>query len=105
MLKAASYLNSREYFSKTRNYILKSSNMIVQDDSGIPYKYFVDGTWNVKLYGGYKKVIPLFSSRIQPDLVRAYADTTKLTSKYLPFRICYNVAVGETNLQVLYKKK
>ena len=105
MLKAASYLNSREYFSKTRNYILKSSNMIVQDDSGIPYKYFVDGTWNVKLYGGYKKVIPLFSSRIQPDLVRAYADTTKLTSKYLPFRIGYNVAVGETNLQVLYKKK
>lgn len=105
MLKAASYLNSRDYFSKTRNYILKSSNMIVQDDSGIPYKYFVDGTWDVKLYGGYKKVIPLFASRIQPDMVRAYADTAKLTSKYLPFRIGYNVAVGETNLQVIYKKK
>jgi hypothetical protein len=105
MLKAASYLNSRDYFSKTRNYILKSSNMIVQDDSGIPYKYFVDGKWQVKLYGGYKKVIPLFSSRIQPDMVRAYADTTKLTSRYLPFRIGYNVAVGETNLQVIYKKK
>ena len=71
MLKAASYLNSRDYFSKTRNYILKSSNMIVQDDSGIPYKYFVDGKWQVQLYGGYKKVIPLFSSRIQPDMVRA----------------------------------
>lgn len=105
MLKAASYLNSRDYFSKTRNYILKSSNMIVQDDSGIPYKYFVDGSWDVKLYGGYKKVIPLFASRIQPDMVRAYADTTKLTSKFLPFRIGYNVAVGETNLQVMYKKK
>lgn len=105
MLKAASYLNSRDYFSKTRNYILKSSNMIVQDDSGIPYKYFIDGTWDVKLYGGYKKVIPLFSSRIQPDMVRAYMDSTKLTSKNLPFRIGYNVAVGETNLQVLYKKK
>ncbi len=105
MLKAASYLNSRDYFSKTRNYILKSSNMVVQDDSGIPYKYFIDGTWDVKLYGGYKKVIPLFSSRIQPDMVRAYSDTTKLTSKNLPFRIGYNVAVGETNLQVIYKKK
>ena len=105
MLKAASYLNSRDYFSKTRNYILKSSNMVVQDDSGIPYKYFIDGSWDVKLYGGYKKVIPLFSSRIQPDMVRAYADSTKLTSKNLPFRIGYNVAVGETNLQVLYKKK
>ncbi len=105
MLKAASYLNSRDYFSKTRKYILKSSSMVVQDDSGIPYKYFIDGTWDVKLYGGYKKVIPLFSSRIQPDLVRAYSDTSKLTSKNLPFRIGYNVAVGATNLQVIYKKK
>ena len=105
MLKAASYLNSRDYFSKTRKYILSSSNMIVQDDSGIPYKYFIDGSWDVKLYGGYKKVIPLFSSRIQPDMVAAYVDSTKLTSRYLPFRIGYNVAVGETNLQVVYKLK
>ena len=105
MLKAASYLNSRDYFSKTRNYILSSSNMIVQDDSGIPYKYFMDGKWDVKLYGGYKKVIPLFSTRIQPDMVAAYADSTKLTSRNLPFRIGYNVAVGETNLQVAYKLK
>jgi hypothetical protein len=103
MLKAASYLNSRDYFSKTRNYILTSSNMVVQDDSGIPYKYFVDGSWDIKLYGGYKRVIRLFSSRIQPDMVKAYADTSKLTSSFLPFHIGYNVSVGETNLQVFYK--
>ena len=103
MLKAASYLNSRDYFSKTRNYILSSSNLVVQDDSGIPYKYFVDGSWDIKLYGGYKRVISLFSSRLQPDMVKAYADTTKLTSAFLPFHIGYNVSVGETNLQVFYK--
>lgn len=103
MLKAASYLNSRDYFSKTRNYILTSSNMVVQDDSGIPYKYFVDDSWDIKLYGGYKRVIRLFSSRIQPDMVKAYADTSKLTSSFLPFHIGYNVSVGETNLQVFYK--
>lgn len=105
MLKAASYLNSRDYFSKTRNYILSSSNLVVQDDSGIPYKYFVDGKWEIKLYGGYKRVISLFSSRLQPDMVKAYADTTKLTSPSLPFHIGYNVSVGETNLQVFYKVK
>jgi hypothetical protein len=38
-------------------------------------------------------------------MVAAYADSTKLTSRYLPFRIGYNVAVGETNLQVVYKLK
>ena len=104
MLKAASYLNSREYFSKTRNYILNSSNLIVQDDSGIPYKYFVNGKWNINLFGIYKRVIPLFSTRIQPDMVAAYRDTSKLITSKLPFVIGYNTAFGETNLQVFYKK-
>jgi hypothetical protein len=104
MLKAASYLNSREYFSKTRNYILNSSNLIVQDDSGIPYKYFVNGKWNINLFGIYKRVIPLFSTRIQPDMVAAYRDTSKLITSKLPFGIGYNTAFGETNLQVFYKK-
>ena len=104
MLKAASYLNSREYFSKTRNYILNSSQLIVQDDSGIPFKYVSNPSWDVKLYGVYRKVIPLFSSRIQPDMVQAYADSTKLTSKILPFKIGYNVMFNETNLQLYYKK-
>jgi hypothetical protein len=104
MLKAASYLNSREYFTKTRNYILNSSQLIVQDDSGIPFKYVSNPSWDVKLYGVYRKVIPLFSSRIQPDLVQAYADSTKLTSKILPFKIGYNVMFNETNLQLFYKK-
>jgi hypothetical protein len=104
MLKAASYLNSRDYFKKTRNYILNSSNLIVQDDSGIPYKYFVNGQWNINLFGVYKRVIPLFSSRVQPDMVSAYKDTTKLVTAKLPFGIGYNTAFGETNLQVFYKK-
>lgn len=104
MLKAASYLNSREYFSKTRNYILNSSQLIVQDDSGIPFKYVSNPSWDVKLYGVYRKVIPLFSSRIQPDMVQAYADSTKLISKILPFKIGYNVMFNETNLQLYYKK-
>ncbi|NDF60854.1 MAG: hypothetical protein EB100_07200, partial [Crocinitomicaceae bacterium] len=104
MLKAASYLNSREYFTKTRNYILNSSQLIVQDDSGIPFKFVSNPSWDVKLYGAYKKVIPLFASRIQPDLVQAYADSTKLTSKVLPFKIGYNVMFNETNLQLFYKK-
>lgn len=104
MLKAASYLNSRDYFSKTRNYILNSSNLIVQDDSGIPYKYFIDGKWTINLYGVYKRVIPLFSTRIQPDMISAYRDTTKLVTSKLPFGIGYNTAFGETNLQVFYKK-
>ncbi len=35
----------------------------------------------------------------------ATAFTSSISGENLPFRIGYNVAVGETNLQVLYKKK
>ena len=104
MLKAASYLNFSESFSKIRNYLLTSSNLIVQDDSGIPYRFLASSDWDLKLYGGYKRVINLFANKIQPALVLAYKDSTKLISPKLPFNIGYNVAVGETNLQVAYKK-
>lgn len=104
MLKAASYLNFNSFFSKTRSYILNSSNMLVQDDSGIPYKYFVDGKWNVNLYGVYKRVLPIFRSYIQRDMINAYNDSTKLVTNNLPFGIGYNTAFGETNIQVFYKK-
>jgi hypothetical protein len=50
-------------------------------------------------------VINLFANKIQPDLVLAYKDSTKFSSSKLPFNIGYNVAVGETNLQVAYKKR
>lgn len=104
MLKAASYLNANSFFKKTRNYILSSSNMLVQDDSGIPYKYFVDGKWEVNLYGVYKRVLPIFRGNLQHDMVAAYKDSTKLVTKDLPFGIGYNTAYGETNIQVFYKK-
>jgi formate hydrogenlyase subunit 4 len=76
----------------------------VHVDSGIPFEFVSNQKWDVKLYGAYRKVIPLFASRIQPDLVQAYQDSTKLTSKILPFKIGYNVMFNETNLQLFYKK-
>ena len=78
--------------------------MLVQDDSGIPYKYFVDGKWNINLYGVYKRVLPIFRSYIQRDMIAAYNDSTKLITSNLPFGIGYNTAFGETNIQVFYKK-
>tara|TARA_Y100000385_G_C13087450_1_gene637083 strand:+ start:1660 stop:2796 length:1137 start_codon:yes stop_codon:yes gene_type:complete len=105
MLKAASYLNHKSYFSKIRNFILNTSSIILQDDSGIPYKYFSSSNWKTKLYGNYTKVIPLFSNLLQKDLKIAYEDPKKVTSRDLPFRIGYSVQVGKTNLQVSSKIK
>jgi len=46
-----------------RNLILKNSNYVLEDDTGIPYDYFdKSGKWNIKLYGQYLK--PVKISRI-----------------------------------------
>lgn len=94
-LKAASFLMHNSYFSKIRNHLLKSSEVIVQDDSGIPYRYF-DDSWAVRCYGRYNGPIPLFNEHYQKDLLRAYQRGTKP----LPFGTGYRWRKNDSNLLV-----
>lgn len=66
-IKSASYLLSYDNFQIMRNYLLASSTSIVQEDSGIPYKYFSDRDWTFSFYGTYR-VIAQFANRFQRDL-------------------------------------
>lgn len=70
--KAASYLMHESYFSQARDYFLGVSNHIVQDDSGIPYRFFDANDWNVHFHGNYQAPIPLFASYAQSNLREAY---------------------------------
>jgi len=72
LLKSASYLMHTEGFSTIRNFLLANSTLIVQDDSGIPFRAYDQRRWNVKLYGVYDGVLPLFHEYYQPDLANAY---------------------------------
>ena len=74
LLKSASYLMHTESFSAIRNFLLANSSLIVQDDSGIPYRAFDQRRWNVRLYGVYDGPIGLFHEYNQPDLAKAYAN-------------------------------
>jgi hypothetical protein len=74
LLKAASYLMHEESFSTVRRFLLDNSRVIVQDDSGIPFRYFGQAGFALDLYGHYDDVIPLFNGKVQPDLVAAYAN-------------------------------
>ncbi len=69
--KAASYLMHESYFSQARDYFLASSNNIVQDDSGIPFRFYAPETWDVRFYGNYQAPIPLFAKYMQNDLREA----------------------------------
>ena len=87
MLKSASYLlhNDDRKFTKIRETILNSSDFIIQDDSGIPLRYFTNKEWAVSLHGVYNKPIKQFKNKVQPDLQKAFKSSTGV----LPFSYGY----------------
>jgi len=100
-IKSASYLMHKPYFTTIRELILNKSNYVLQDDSGIPVKYFDSSKWNTFLYGTYNGTLPMFSAHKQSDLVSIY---DSLKAKPLDFGIGYKHRVGQSNL-MLFKKK
>jgi hypothetical protein len=58
--KAASYLMHGENFTKVRKLLLDRSTLIVEDDSGIPVRFFDPAQWSVSAYGRYLGPIQLF---------------------------------------------
>lgn len=88
-MKAASFLLHNDFFSTMRSYILDYSHAIVQDDSGIPYRFLTD-KFSVNLYGEYVKPSEEFSEECyQPDLQKRYVEDAS-SIKPLPCRIGYN---------------
>ena len=71
LLKSASYLMHTDSFTTIRNFILANSTLIVQDDSGIPFRDFDQRRWNVKLYGAFQSPNGMFGKYQQPDLMNA----------------------------------
>jgi hypothetical protein len=94
-LKATSYMTHKQEFSMIRERILSNSLAVLQDDSGIPYRFFATARWRVQLYGDYVRPYGSFRWLEQPDLRRAY-----LTSgpKPLDFRIGYGYGQTASNL-------
>jgi len=71
LLKAASYLMHTEGFAGVRNFLLESSRVIIQDDSGIPLHAFPKN-WKVDCYGSYVPHAEMFGKYHQPDLAAIY---------------------------------
>ncbi len=86
-IKSATYLMHKSYFSIIRNTCIEKSTMILQDDSGIGFKFFKKDKWNIQLYGTYSKPIKLFEEFFEPEYLDAFK-TEKV--KPLHFRIGYS---------------
>ena len=42
-------------FSMIRERVLAESGAVLQDDSGVPYHYYLTSNWRVQLYGQYSE--------------------------------------------------
>jgi hypothetical protein len=97
LIKSASYLLHSPYFSVVRDTILAKSKMIIEDDSGIPFRFFDTTDWDVRLYGTYSEPIARFRKWRQVDLETAFASTRDV--RPLGFAIGYHHS-KESNLLV-----
>ncbi len=102
-LKAAVYLLHYKRYQKANEYLVQNFDVIVQDDSGIPYRYIKNANYQIKLFGVYKDptVLKETINPFQKDL----EEDIKKYSKELPFSFGYAQArkSGLSNLIYAYK--
>jgi len=101
LVKAASYLMHKPNFSSIRGTVLSKSRLVVEEDSGIPYRYFDQAGWDVRLFGAYFEPIELFRNWNQADLKSAYSTGTGVQP--LDFAIGYRHK-DQSNLLVAVRK-
>ena len=101
-LKAASYLLWDRDFSTLRSLVLDRSLVVLEDDSGIPYRYFRTDTWEVKLFGRYIGPVETFKKNRQPELMRAYGNVGAVP--VLRFGMGYNRQPTRCNLQLALRR-
>lgn len=101
--KAASYLMHNDSFSTMRSFVIDNAMAVVEDDSGIPVRFFTENNkFDITLYGTYTTPIPLFAGRRQSDLYELYNGSGKDKVRPLPFNIGYKTP---SNWLVARKKK
>jgi len=98
--KSASYLMNYGTFSAIRDVCLTKSKSILQDDTGIGFKYFDQKVWKLKLYGHYVTPVRDFKDVYDKGLAAAYAADTNAV-KPLNFSLGYHW--GNINNQNLMK--
>ncbi len=103
LIKSASYLMHKEgihepaHFDQIRSLILTQSDLVVQDDSGVPLRLFARDTWKLRFHGKYEAPTPEFGKYLQKDLK---VEMQRNSTGKLPFSYGYAYREGESNLLV-----
>jgi hypothetical protein len=102
MLKATSYMPHHPGFSMISDALLRASDAVLQDDSGLPFSEFATDQWKVQLYGDYNQPYGSFRWLEQPDLREAYKTSSP---KALPMHVGYGYKRITSNLQLATRRK
>lgn len=100
LIKSASYLLHLKEFTTLRDHVLLHSQVILQDDTGVPLKLYKAAQWEQRLYGAYVGPIPIFRTRYQPEMSTAYREM----AHPLGFGIGYRYESHESNLQLFLRR-
>jgi hypothetical protein len=95
-LKSASYLLHGNDFSVVRQIVLAHSRLVLEDDSGVPLRFFKAPDWTVTFYGKYDKPVKDFNYGFQEDMAKIYADGKAV--KPLPFSFGYHWKDGASSV-------
>ena len=101
LVKSASFLLHWEMCSNLRSFILEKSNVILEDDTGVPYHYFQTAAWQVQLFGKYSRPDRPFHREYQRDLAAAFDDPGRV--KPLGFSLGYG-AGRRTSRMILARR-
>jgi hypothetical protein len=94
-IKSASYLMHTPGFTQTRNFLLEHSELLLQDDSGIPIASFDVGKWQLHPHGRYVGPISIFQEHHQSKLTELYQ---RKPSRPIDFGIGYMSRFSDSNL-------
>ena len=103
LVKSASFLLHWQMCSALRSYILDNSRLILEDDTGVPYRYFQNAAWQVRLFGEYSRPDHPFTREYQRDLAQAFQDPAKV--KELGFNLGYGAGRRPSSLILATRSK
>jgi len=95
LVKSAQYLmHQPEGFSIIRNIILSRSSAILQDDTGIPYRWYDQKKWKLTLYGTYVRPIKSFTKCYQTDMYSAFQQSAKPLGFHVGYGKVFNLELA-----------
>lgn len=104
-MKAASYLCYHQAFSDACGLFRDRAVVSLQEDSGMPVRFFPKDEWNHTLFGQYRYPIAIFTDRIyrqNDELKTLFAQSDHVHE--LPFRLGYHASARADNLMLAIRK-